>query len=193
MAVAPSPASTAARTASFEGNSNSTRRVLGFRAESREGFLEDGPCSRPGFAQHPFPCHEILERQPPLPAPGMVDPDDNQQLIPRHRRALEKLVLHRSFDKPHFRCSARRRRRPPAPCFRPQDKSRSGDELFGTRRGGVGANSSLWSDWLGRSACPAEASVFAEGEFGGVHSRYDGPRLREKRLAGLGQLDAAAN
>ena len=41
MAVAPSPASTAARTASFDGNSNPMRKSTGVGAEPREGFLED--------------------------------------------------------------------------------------------------------------------------------------------------------
>jgi hypothetical protein len=46
---------------------------------------------------------------------------------------------------------------------------------------------------LDSQRAPSQAGVFAEGEFGGAHSRRDGPRLREKRLAGLGQLEAAAD
>ena len=54
-----------------------------------------------------------------------------------------------------------RRRRPPAPYFRPQDEFRSADELFETRRGAVATNSWRWSDWLGRSACPAASLAYS--------------------------------
>jgi hypothetical protein len=46
---------------------------------------------------------------------------------------------------------------------------------------------------LDSQRAPLQAGVFAEGEFGGAHSRRHRPRLREKRLAGLGQLDAPAD
>ena len=57
----------------------------------------------------------------------------------------------------------------------------------------MAANSWRWLTGLDVQRAPLQAGVFAEGQFGGAHSRDDGPRLREKRLAGLGQLDAAAD
>src|SRR5271170_3469423 len=121
----------------------------------------------------------------------MVDSDDDQQLIPRHRRALEKLVLHRPLDEPQFRCPTRDggghlRRISDRKMNLDQRMSPSKrDEAFGKPIAGDGLTG------LDGQRASLQAGVFAERELGGAHSRQDGPRLREKRLAGLGQLNAA--
>ena len=99
MAVAPSPASTAARKFQLWAQSMGLAPSRA-RASSKTDRVPD-----PGSRNTHSLAIRILERQLPLSAPGMVNPDDDQQLISRHRRALEKLVLHRSLDEPQFRCS----------------------------------------------------------------------------------------
>jgi len=55
--------------------------------------------TRSRFAQYPFALHEIGGRQSRAPDPGVLGPDDDDQLIPRHRRAGEMLIVDGTFDK----------------------------------------------------------------------------------------------
>ena len=146
-----------------------------------------------GFAHYPVTVHKIAGCQAIAPAPWMVRTNNHHQLVPRNRRAREMLVLHRAFNEAQFRRAVFDRCRN---LRRVADRETDVDLGIGLPKRNQMARKPITGDGLtclhGKRA-PLQAAKFVQREFGRFHPRQYRFRARQKNMAGLGQLDAAAD
>jgi hypothetical protein len=92
------PASTAERTASFDGSSKQTRSPALFRPRRVTALSKtDGAGSR--LSQHPFSREEVVRRQAAALSPGVPGRYYYNELITCDCRASQMIIFDRPLDK----------------------------------------------------------------------------------------------
>ena len=74
-------------------------------------MFEPGSCARARLAQHPVDVQQIAHTQALGFAPRMLGPNDDHQLVARHRLADESRIVDLAFDEAEIRFAAANRGR----------------------------------------------------------------------------------
>src|SRR5260370_31609731 len=110
MAVGPRPASTAARTASFDGNSSWMRNASGLAPRSLRASSKTDLVPDPGSRRTHSPCIRSRGIKRGRPTQGCSGPTTMTSWIARYRPAGQMLVRYGSFDETKLRCPTLDRR-----------------------------------------------------------------------------------
>ncbi len=193
MAVAPSPASTAARTASFDGSSIAICNRLGSIPRACIA------CSKTDRVPDPFSrsTHALSIRRAGrwrlAFSPSMFGADDDHQLIARDRRTDQMLAFDHGFDEAEFNDAL----------FdgfshlrRIADGHLDIDPRIGAAKGNEMARQPIARNGLtrlDRQRAAVELAKLAQHKLGAFGLRKDRSRFNEKGAARFRQFDAAAD
>ena len=193
MAVAPSPASTAPRTASLDGSSRATRNGAGAGREVCHRGFEGRTGARAGLAQHPFGLAEAVGRDGPGDSPGVAGRHDDDELVARHDAADEKRVVMGTLDEAEIgRALAHGGRYLRGVADRQADV----DAGMAPSERHEMARQPVARDRLARrhrQGSAPQAAEFGQRQLGGRSPCQHGPGLDQEHLTGLRQNDTAAD
>ena len=85
--------------------------LVGRKAARFESMFEPGSCARARFGRHPVDVQQIAHTQALGFAPRMLGPNDDHQLVARHRLADESRIVDLAFDEAEIRFAAANRGR----------------------------------------------------------------------------------
>ncbi len=192
-AVAPMPASTAARTASFDGISITMCKDPGAmpKAASAVSNAERVPDPGSRSTQSPAASSSVGERG--ALGPGMIGPDDDDELVARHGPAVEQGAFHDPLDEAQLHRAVLDGG---GDLLAVADQQAELDLRVGAAEGDEMARQPVAGDGLARlhRERPAlQPADLAERQRRRLDPRQHRPRLAEEQPAGIGQRDAASD